>query len=90
MKKLNPNPETPPKLKRFLSFGATSLNTFGGWDDFRGDFKTIKSAISHLEKYMIDECQSRGFSIADGTWNYGWAQIFDTETQKIVWTEQNN
>lgn len=89
MKKLNPNPEKPQKLKRFLAFGATSFNTLGGWDDFRGDFDSKHDAISYLGDYILGEAENRNLTPSN-PWDIGWAQIFDTETQKIVWTEQNS
>ena len=89
MKKLNSNPELPPKLKRFLAFGATSFNTMGGWDDFRGDFDSKHDAISYLGDYILEEIKSRKLT-PNKPWDIGWAQIFDTETKEITWTEQNN
>lgn len=73
MKKLNSNPETPPKLKRFLTFCGRNYYPSGGWDDFKGDFEELESAKSFLLEKDND-----------------WAQIFDTETQKIVWTEADS
>jgi len=73
MKKLNPNPEITPKLKRFLAFCGRNYYPNGGWDDFKGDFEEFESAKSFLLEKDND-----------------WAQIFDTETKKIIWTEQNN
>ncbi len=89
MKSLNKNPKFPKKSKRFLAFGATSFNTLGGWDDFRGDFDSKHDAISYLGDYILEEAENRKLTL-NNPWDIGWAQIFDTETQKIVWTEQNN
>ncbi len=86
MKKLNPNPEKPQKLKRFLAFGASSFDTFGGWDDFRGDFDSQNEAISHLESYIIEQAKLRKLT-PEHPWEIGWAQIFDTETKEISWRE---
>lgn len=73
MKKLNPNPELPPKLKRFLAFAGEEYYPEGGWRDFKGDFNDFESAKSLLLEEKND-----------------WAQIFDTEAQKIVWTETDS
>lgn len=89
MKSFNPNPETPPKLKRFLAFGATSFNTMGGWDDFRGDFDSKYDAVSYLGDYILEEIEKRKLT-PKNPWDIGWAQIFDTETQSIVWTEADS
>ncbi len=83
MKKLNSNPETPPKLKRFLAFYGNDY-PIGGWNDFFGDFSSIEEAKdkiikNHNEYWKTDQWE-----------NSSWAQIFDTQTQKILWTEQNN
>lgn len=83
--------ENPPKLKRFLAFGATSFNTMGGWDDFRGSFDSKHDAISSLEDYILGEVEIRKLGPSLITpWDIGWAQIFDTKTQKIVWTETDS
>jgi len=87
MKRLNRNPEPVHKLKRYLSFAATSFDTMGGWEDFRGDFDSKEEAESFLREYIINQCQDRGLSFDHGIWGYGWGQIFDTKTKQIVWTD---
>lgn len=76
MKTLNPNPEISKKLKRFLVFMGSEYYPCGGWLDFKGDFASIDEAKSFILN-------------GENDWALNWAQIFDTETRKIVWTESN-
>lgn len=87
MKKLNPNPEITPKLKRFLAFYGSVYYPSGGWGDFFGDYESIDSAKQEL---LEKELKKRPPELGYNTWEFSWAQIFDTETKKIIWTEQNN
>lgn len=76
MKTLNPNPERSLKLKRFLVFMGSVFYPCGGWNDFKGDFSSLDEAKSFILN-------------AENDWASDWAQIFDTKTRKIVWTESN-
>lgn len=87
MKKLNPNPEKPQKLKRFLAFYGSNYYPSGGWEDFLIDCDELEEA---KQKLLEKELKSRPPEHGYNTWEFSWAQIFDTETQKIVWTEQDN
>lgn len=88
MKKLNSNPELPPKLKRFLAFWGNVYYPSGGWGDFLEDCESFEEAKQKiLKKELEKRSPESGY---ETPWVYSWAQIFDTETQKIVWTEQNN
>lgn len=91
MKSLNKNPELPPKLKRFLTFGALNTLTLGGWDDFLGDFDSKEEALLNINEYILGQIWKESLELKENNiWEVSWAQIFDTETQKIVWTEQDN
>ena len=57
------------KLKRFLLFGGCVYYPSGGWDDFIGDFNTLKEAKSFKIKLP---------------WSVEWKQIVDTKTGEIT------
>ena len=88
MKKLNQNPEKPQKLKRFLAFHGSAYYPRGGWADFFEDFETLDEA---KKKLLAKELEKRPPELGYETpWVHSWAQIFDTKTQKIVWTEADS
>lgn len=83
MKSLNKNPETPPKLKRFLAFAGDDYYPRGGFKDFFDSFSSLEEAKKSIT-------QEQNCRFGDEWKLLVWAQIFDTETQKIVWTERDN
>lgn len=88
MKKLNPNPEKSLKLKRFLAFHGSIHFPCGGWADFLEDFGNLDEAKQRLLKEELKRRPpEHGY---ETPWVFSWAQIFDTETRKIVWTEADS
>lgn len=60
-------------MKRFLLFTGMAFYPSGGWDDFKGDFKSQDEA--HTEAMALYEGLPDGL---DKT--YYWAQIVDTKS----------
>lgn len=56
-------------MKRFLLFGCYAYEGLRAWDDFKGEFDWLDEALSKVD---------------DDAPEYGWWNIVDTETMKIV------
>ena len=61
-------------MKRFLLFTGMAFYPSGGWDDFKGDFKSQDEA--HTEAMARYEGLPRGLDKTDY-----WAQIVDTRAE---------
>lgn len=56
-------------MKRYLAFAMSSYYPGGGWQDFKGDFDTLKEAQKHLKKIKP---------------NHDRFQVVDTQTGKLL------
>lgn len=68
-------------MKRYLLFAGPDYYAYGGWLDFRGDYKTVAAAkAAHTRLKPPSESEVEDIE---------WAHIVDTETGAIVqvWDE---
>lgn len=68
-------------MKRFLVFFGDKYYPQGGILDFIGDFRWSDEAIRFLFEKEAKENNSK-----TETWEDFWGHVYDTHTQKIVWS----
>ena len=62
-------------MERFLLFAGDEYYPAGGWDDFRGSFKTVEEAEKKADKPTDREWANN---------SYDWWHIVDSTTGKSV------
>jgi len=67
-------------MKRYLAFYGAVYYPSGGMDDFIGDFDTKEEAIEKIQKHHKEETYR-------DTWEYAWANVYDTEDRIEVHTQ---
>jgi hypothetical protein len=66
----------------FLLFAGDNFYPAGGWDDFRGFFRTPEDALAHLSAGYFSEWDIDHLE-EDRQW-HNWAHIVDLLTGRIV------
>lgn len=67
-------------MKPFLLFVGEHYYPRGGWEDFHGDFDSVKEAVEFVT------ANPKFRSMPDDDWksDIAWAQVVDSTTMKIV------
>lgn len=67
-------------MKAFLLFVGEQYYPRGGWDDFHGDFDSVKEAVEFVS------ANPKFRSMPDDDWasDIQWAQVVDLTTMKVV------
>ena len=64
--------------KRFLVFGGECYYAAGGFNDFIEGFDLALDAVVHCEKTQNGD-----------EWDDRWYQVFDSKTNQVIWSSEN-
>lgn len=80
-------------MKRYLAFFGSDYYPSGGMNDFINDFDTIEECKKAFDE-KIKEDFNPGYDTLEEhipyQWSYSWAHIYDTKTQKKVWSKNES
>ena len=67
-------------MKKYLAFYGAVYYPSGGMDDFIGDYETLEEAIQAINKKHKEDSYRE-------TWEYAWANVWNTEDRIEVYTK---
>lgn len=67
-------------MKRYLAFYGNVYYPSEGMGDFIGAFSTITESIEAI----VNKSNLSGYD-KDEKWDYGYGQVWDSETEQIQW-----